>query len=193
MHEAVGGKGHGANLDLIDGFEENAALPLRRHGADGGEVEVLARFGHIADNQPVSGNDVVVPGQLSLVRVAVVTGVAEDLLYFRRRLEVCGYGRVGQSGADELKAEKNERGQPKENPEARPGCFSVRHAGKETQVSVSWTRNHGFRLMDSAIYPRFHSAPGHGKAKTKRLVKQWCSAAQALHLKFKAWRIPAGT
>ena len=65
---------------------------------------MLAGFFDVVGDEPVAGSDLIEPGEVGLVRVAVEAGVAEDLFYLGRGLEFGGDGWVSDSGADQLDA-----------------------------------------------------------------------------------------
>jgi hypothetical protein len=52
---------HGSELNHAGGFEECGSLRGGGFGADGGEVEVLARGEDVVADEPVAGDDFVEP------------------------------------------------------------------------------------------------------------------------------------
>jgi hypothetical protein len=93
---------------LEESLVERAFLLGRGEFGDFGEVEVLSRGEDVIADDPIGGHGIIEPDEMRFVGMAVVAGGFEDLFYFRRGLEVCGDGRVGEGGADELERENED-------------------------------------------------------------------------------------
>ena len=66
----------------------------------------MACFFDVVGHEPVAGGDLIEPGEVGLVGVAVEAGVAEDLLDLGRGVKLGDYGRMSDGRADQLDAEE---------------------------------------------------------------------------------------
>lgn len=78
-HELV--EGHCTKLDHIHGFKELCPPYRRGSGAECRKVEMRASIQDVMPNKQVSRLDLVEPGETSLVGVAAVTALVQNLLY----------------------------------------------------------------------------------------------------------------